>query len=70
MKLTSYPNPTNSKVRFNQTIETIDIIDLTGKKIKSFYNVNEIDIEHLPSGVYYLKLFFNDNVVTRKVIKK
>lgn len=70
LKLTSYPNPTNSKVRFNQTIETIDIIDLTGKKIKSFYNVNEIDIEHLPSGVYYLKLFFNDNVVTRKIIKK
>lgn len=64
-----YPNPTMDRVNFDRLIERIDVIDLTGKTIKTFENTNTINIGDLPKGVYYLKLYFNENVILRKVIK-
>ena len=69
-ELSFYPNPTNSKITFSSTIESIEVIDLTGRCILTFSNAREINIESLPSGAYYLRLTNNDKAIMRKVIKE
>ena len=65
-----FPNPTNSKVTFNQAIERIELIDLAGKTLRTFRNESEINIEQLPAGVYYLRLTNNEKQTLRKLIKE
>lgn len=64
-----YPNPTMDRVNFDRLIERIDVVDLSGKKIKTFENANSINIGDLPKGIYYLKLYLNENIIVKKVIK-
>ena len=65
-----YPNPTKSEITFNQVIEKVEVIDLTGKTILTLTNAKTINIESLPAGTYYLRLTNNDKAIMRKVIKK
>ncbi|OFY17732.1 MAG: hypothetical protein A2W98_08500 [Bacteroidetes bacterium GWF2_33_38] len=54
-----YPNPTNNKIYFNKIIdEEVLIINTLGKIILNIKNINsnEINVCHLPKGIYYLKL--------------
>ncbi len=68
--LTFYPNPATNRVTFSEMIERVELMDLTGKLIKSFENANEINIEGISSGVYFLKLHSFDKTIMRKLIKK
>ena len=65
-----FPNPTNSKVTFNQAIERIELMDLAGKTLRTYENESEINIEQLPAGVYYLRLTNNEKQTLRKLIKE
>ena len=69
-ELSFFPNPTNSKVTFNQAIERIELIDLMGKTLRTYENESEINIEQLPAGVYYLRLTNNEKQTLRKIIKE
>ena len=69
-ELSFYPNPTDSKITFSSTIESIEVIDLMGRCVLRFANASEINIETLPSGAYYLRLTNNDKAIMRKVIKE
>ena len=69
-ELSFYPNPTNSKITFSSTIESIEVMDLSGKCLLTFSNAREINIESLPAGAYYLRLTNNDKAIMRKVIKE
>ena len=69
-ELSVYPNPTRGKVTFNQAIEKVEVIDLSGKTIQTYENANEINIETLPAGVYHLRMTIEDKTTTRKVIKE
>ena len=69
-ELSVYPNPTRGKVTFNQAIEKIEVIDLSGKTLQTYENVNEINIEALPAGVYHLRMTIGDKTTTRKIIKE
>jgi hypothetical protein len=69
-ELSFYPNPTDSKITFSQAIESIEVIDLTGRCVLTFSNAREINIESLPAGAYYLRLTNNDKAIMRKVIKE
>ena len=69
-ELSVYPNPTRGKVTFNQAIEKIEVIDLSGKTLQTYENANEINIETLPAGVYHLRMTIGDKTTTRKVIKE
>ena len=65
-ELSVYPNPTSGKITFNQAIEKIDVIDLSGKTLQTYENANEINIEALPAGVYHLRMTIEDKTTTRK----
>ena len=69
-EISFFPNPTNSKVTFNQAIERIELIDLVGKTLRTYENESEINIEQLPAGVYYLRLTNNEKQTLRKLIKE
>jgi hypothetical protein len=71
-----FPNPSNGMVKivmdFNEYPKTLDVIDLSGKKIESFlideYS-NEIDLHHLSTGVYFIKGYFNNKIESHRLIK-
>lgn len=68
-----YPNPTNSQLNidFNGKIEEINIIDVTGKTIKSLSASNKvIDISDLTNGIYFLQVISNGSLITKKIIKE
>lgn len=51
-----YPNPTQSQINFTQEINTLEVFDITGKKVKSFQNPStSYDVATLQKGVYILK---------------
>lgn len=71
-----YPNPTSSiitvKNNGSSEMKSFEIYSVTGKKIKhdSLTN-NSISMENLPSGIYFLKLYFdNDRIENHKIIKQ
>jgi uncharacterized delta-60 repeat protein len=75
-----YPNPANdfliiNSVKNNYTILNAEIFDARGKLIYSSgknlsreYPV-EVDISHLGSGIYFMKLFEREKISTLKFIK-
>lgn len=73
-----YPNPTTSKVSFNNSIErfeTATIINYLGQVITEItfdsFDVNqELDLSSLTAGVYLVKFRNNDKSITKKVIKE
>jgi Secretion system C-terminal sorting domain len=66
------PNPTNStlNIQTQQKINTINIIDLIGRKtsITNFEN-NKIDVSNLQNGVYFLEIATENGLQTQKFIK-
>jgi hypothetical protein len=71
-----YPNPTSgsTNIKFAEAVKgdtRFDIFDLQGQKILSLSNVNSIDLQSLSQGIYVVKIYVNNNLVTtRKIIKE
>ena len=64
-----YPNPANSIVVINaKNIQSVDIFSFEGKHIGTS-NSNNIDIEYLNKGIYFLKILTDKNIVVKKIIK-
>ena len=64
------PNPTKGLIEFGQRIDKVSVIDISGKRIESFFDANQINISHLPAGVYHLELQCGDETVVRKIVKE
>jgi hypothetical protein len=66
-----YPNPANEvvSVKSNETIESLEIISLEGRKIKSC-NATKIDISDLSNGIYLMQIKTTEGKLgTKKIIK-
>lgn len=73
-KLRIYPNPAYSifTIEAKHPINTIEIIDLTGKvirKAKSNNRIEKVNVNDLKKGVYLLKIKINQQVITKRLIK-
>lgn len=74
-----YPNPTNSNLNVewlpNQQINQLQLIDVQGKVIQTINqdlnqsNSYQINLENVNNGIYFLKVFSEVGVVTKKLIK-
>jgi hypothetical protein len=73
-----YPNPTNGKLTIDNgklTIESIEIFDVIGSNVylsicSPFHSsIITIDIFHIPTGVYLLKIKTQYDIIIQKVIK-
>lgn len=66
------PNPITSSfsVKSDDKIETIDIFDLTGKKVFSSSETEELNISSLMNGLYLIKVKTNIGIYSEKIFKK
>lgn len=68
-EIIAYPTLVDHTVFFSETIKSIDIVNLLGKKIMSLKDksLKDLDISHLPKGLYILHV---NNFQTTKIYKK
>ena len=71
-----YPNPTSGELRIENgelRMKSIEVFDMMGRKQKAEGRKQNtemlIDISHLPSGVYLLKIQTETGITTHKIIK-
>lgn len=67
-----YPNPTKGQVNLQSKvgISTIELYDMSGKVVKTFGKISQLDLSGLKSGVYMLKVMTADGQsTTTKLIK-
>ena len=66
--VTVYPNPSHGALNIvsDKEIISVEVVDLSGRTVESF-NSNTIDISHLNSGLYLLKISTLDNISITKV---
>lgn len=70
-----YPNPTQNNWTFvfeNNQIESIDIVDVTGKIVytnQSIANAISVDASSLTSGIYFAKIKANNAIQTIKLVR-
>lgn len=70
-----YPNPVSEyfsiKLKENDKLETVKIFDASGKLVKdSIYNITNINVAELSSGIYFVKVKTNKGNYLGKIIKK
>jgi len=70
--VTAYPNPVVDylSIQSNHPIEKVELYNQLGVCALIASKVGEtINLSALPDGIYYIKIFVNNQVITRKVIK-
>ncbi|MDR1757818.1 MAG: T9SS type A sorting domain-containing protein [Bacteroidales bacterium] len=73
-QLKLYPNPTKNQLSIENgewKIENVQILDLTGRIITNsqLSTVNSIDVSHLTTGMYLLRVQTNEGTITKKFVK-
>lgn len=67
-RVTVYPNPSHGALHIvsDKEIISVEVVDLSGRTIELF-NSNTIDISHLNSGLYLLRISTLDNISITKI---
>ena len=72
-----YPNPMEDELKIsspNTVVLSVEIYNINGKKVDSFQNENQVsnkfNFANLESGIYFLKIFTEAGLLTKKIIKK
>lgn len=68
-----YPNPvfTYFQITTAKFIDRVSIYNLEGKEMtNSVRNLNTVNVESFPSGIYFVKIESDGKTVTQRVIKK
>lgn len=65
-----YPNPAANfvNVKSNEMPSRSDILDINGRLVMTSYMQRQIDITPLPSGLYTIRVFLNNDIITEKFI--
>jgi PKD repeat protein len=68
-----YPVPATDEVFFTLPEGTnsgavIEIYDMSGRQVDKLINANSYNVNKLPKGVYQVKLFTNENIVSKPMI--
>jgi len=76
LRIKVYPNPTTGELRianYELRVNNIEIFDVYGRKILSHTSLLSsaatINISHFPTGIYFVKIYTEQGVITKKVIK-
>jgi|GEM_PF-511154 len=68
-----YPNPVKNTIYIKGNTENltrIDIVNINGQLIKTIdSDFNQIDVSQLDAAIYFLKLYSEENITTKKMIK-
>ncbi len=78
IELVVYPNPSNGVFNINLNTKqlqsgTVSVFDYHGKMVKTIELKNEnqiIDIRNFPSGIYFVKVLYGNQIIHRKIVKQ
>ena len=69
--VTFYPNPTTDMLIFNSDIKEVTLYTFDGKKVNAQIQNNEVNVSHLPKGIYLIQgTNENGKRFSEKFIKK
>lgn len=70
--LSIFPNPTSDilNIKTNSKINSISVVDLTGRKVNVKLDGDKVDVRSLPAGTYLINVETKDGISTEKFIKK
>ncbi|MBO4600127.1 MAG: T9SS type A sorting domain-containing protein [Bacteroidales bacterium] len=69
--ITLYPNPTTGKVTIEASnVAKVEVFDQNGRIVTTFHDSNTIDIRHLPTGAYALRVTLHNGTTIKRVIKQ
>lgn len=71
-KVVAYPNPTKGQVNLESksSIKSIELMDMSGKLVKTFGSITQLDLTGMKSGMYILNVTLADGQKTStKLIK-
>jgi len=75
--LTLYPNPTSSTVTLgyvgSKELQEVIIVNVNGQRIQqvdvtNFNESQQFDVQKLSTGIYFLQVIFEDQVLVKKLI--
>nr|WP_298004491.1 T9SS type A sorting domain-containing protein [uncultured Flavobacterium sp.] len=71
VEFTAYPNPTSNliTIALNEEIKNVTVYNLMGAQVMNASS-NQIDLSHLSSGTYIMKVTTEKGIGTQKIIKK
>ncbi|WP_139000549.1 T9SS type A sorting domain-containing protein [Hyunsoonleella aestuarii] len=74
IEVTVWPNPTRHFLKFSlgqsNNLERINIFSISGKLVFDSLGKTEVNISNLANGLYILRLYASQGIVTRKLIKE
>ena len=66
-----YPNPMNNTLFINGNVQTVAIFNAVGQQVLFVENANQINVESLSDGLYFVKVSDrNGNSVVKKIVKR
>ena len=69
--LSIYPNPTSGKLTIvAEGVTKVEVFDQNGRIADTFLDANEVDISHLPTGAYTLRITLHNGTAVKRVIKQ
>ncbi|HKR02993.1 MAG TPA: T9SS type A sorting domain-containing protein [Bacteroidia bacterium] len=73
LNVSVFPNPANSEINILFSSDDnfeIEIVNILGERIIKVKNQNRIDISNLTGGIYFIKVFSRNTLVTEKFMKQ
>ena len=72
VKMAVYPNPTSDYLKINTTakISSVEVFDISGKKVQAVFDGTSVDVQKLEKGSYVIKINGEEGTSTQKFIKK
>lgn len=65
-----FPNPANDRIYFSLPVQSLEVFDLTGKKLSVDFSAQQADVTALPAGIYLFKgMTVDGHRFTHKVAK-
>jgi hypothetical protein len=73
-----YPNPTTGKFKVQRSqfiVYRVEVVDLNGRVLEKFNQLPEsdspeFDISHLRPGIYFVRLYYENQTAIKKIVKK
>lgn len=72
-EISVYPNPANERVtiKSGSSIQQLEIYNQIGqleKQIITSSNLVNLNVSEFDSGIYFIKVFSHENVITKKLV--
>lgn len=67
-----FPNPAKDQLSLQlpegEMLQSVELFDVTGRSLPVIQLANTLDVSALPAGIYWLRMMFQDNWVSKRVV--